>query len=493
VRNTRWLIFAPVAILALFAPTANAEPIQGLNTTYYTIDEIPPVQSTTEYEECGSELENNINRSYDGEPFENCTGDLFMVHMTGFIEIPEHETIEFWLASDDGGEATIGGNSWGSWTDQGCSATLSGNLVLEAGSVPLEVWMYENGGGTCLMLAWKIDDNEWEIVPDEAFTAETYTPETTIPETTVPDTTIPETTVVETTVPDTTIPIQTTEVSTTVETTTTIPSTTTSSSTIPYVQTTVAETSTTSASTSSSTTSTTTTTTSPIEVVQQPTTGTTTSTTWVEPTPETTVVDTTLPEVVTNPTNSAADTLPFVTVTSPPEPPESVPEPLETSVPVEPTLTTLLFPDGTELPEALSDEQFDAALEDLDEALPDEVTAIVDTLLESDLSSEQATELITNVQVLTALSSDQATQVFAEIQEAQLSEAAAETIAEALNNSDVPQEVKEAFEDEINIFGNDGFSGYVPVDSNVSVAVRRTIIAGTTVLVAMPPPSARRR
>ena len=83
--------------------------------------------------------------------------------------------------------------------------------------------------------------------------------------------------------------------------------------------------------------------------------------------------------------------------------------------------------------------------------------------------------------------------MFAEIQETQLTEAAAETIAEALNNPDVPQEVKEAFEDEINIFGNDGFAGYVPVDSNVSVAVRRTIIAGTTILEAMPPPSVRRR
>jgi hypothetical protein len=468
VRGSRWLIFAPVAILALFSSVTHAEPIQGLNTSYYTIDEIPPVQSTTEYEECGSELENNINRSYDGEPYEECTGDLFMVHMTGFIEIPEHNTIEFWLASDDGGEATIGGNSWGSWTDQGCSAWQSGNLTLEAGSVPLEVWMYENGGGTCLMLAWKIDDGQWEIVPDSAFTTEPYVSETTLP-------------------------IETTAVSTTVETTTTIQTTTTSSSTIPDVQTTVVQTSTTYASTTSSTTSTTTTTTTPIEEVQQPTTGTTTSTTFVEPTPETTVVDTTLPEVVTNATDYPADTLPFVTVTSPPEPSESVPEPLETSVPVEPTPTTLLFPDGTELPEALSDEQFDAALDGLHGALPDQITAIVDTLLESDLSTEQATELVTNVQVLTALSSDQATQVFAEIQEAQLTEAAAETIAEALNNPDVPQEVKEAFEDEINIFGNDGFSGYVPVDSNVSVAVRRTIIAGTTVLVAMPPPSARRR
>ena len=463
-RGLRWLIFAPVAILALFSSVTYAEPIQGLNTTYYTIDEIPPLQSTTEYQECGSELENNINRSYDGEPFEDCTEDLFMVHMTGFIEIPEHNTIEFWLASDDGGEATIGGNSWGSWTDQGCSAWQSGNLTLEAGSVPLEVWMYENGGSTCLMLAWKIDDGQWEIVPDSAFTTEPS-------------------------VPQTTLPIETTAVSTTVETTTTIQTTTTSSSTIPDVQTTVAEASTSSSSTTSSTTSTTTTTTSPIEEVQQPTTGTTTSTTFVEPTPETTVVDTTLPEVDTIP-----ETIPETTTTeSPPEPSESLPQPSETTEPVEPTLTTLLFPDGTQPPQALSDEDFDAALDDLDGALPDQITAIVDTLLESDLSTEQATELVTNVQVLTALSSDQATQVFAEIQEAQLTEAAAETIAEALNNPDVPQEVKEAFEDEINIFGNDGFSGYVPVDSNVSVAVRRTIIAGTTVLVAMPPPSARRR
>jgi hypothetical protein len=465
-RSSRWLIFAPVAILALFSSVTHAEPIQGLNTTYYTIDEIPPVQSTTEYEECGSELENNINRSYDGEPFEDCTGDLFMVHMTGFIEIPEHETIEFWLASDDGGEATIGGNTWGSWTDQGCSAWQSGNLTLQAGSVPLEVWMYENGGGTCLMLAWKIDDNDWEIVPDSAFTTEPYTP-------------------------DTTVPIETTAVSTTVETTTTIPSTTTSSSTIPDVQTSVLQASTSSSSTTSSTTSTTTTTTSPIEVVQQPTTGTTIATTWVEPTTTTSEPEPELP-IETDPEPAVTD--PETTTTeSPSEPPESLPEPSETSVPVEPTLTTLLFPDGTELPEALSDEDFDAALDDLDGALPDQITAIVDILLESDLSSEQATELITNVQVLTALSSDQATQVFAEIQETQLTEAAAETIAEALNNSDVPQEVKEAFEDQINIFGNDGFASYVPVDSNVSVAVRRTIIAGTTVLVAMPPPSARRR
>ena len=70
--------------------------------------------------------------------------------------------------------------------------------------------------------------------------------------------------------------------------------------------------------------------------------------------------------------------------------------------------------------------------------------------------------------------------------------AMAEVIAATLNSPDVPVEVKEAFEEQIDIFGNDGFAEYVPIGSNVSVAVRRTIIVGTTILVAMPSPSVRR-
>ena len=62
-----------------------------------------------------------------------------------------------------------------------------------------------------------------------------------------------------------------------------------------------------------------------------------------------------------------------------------------------------------------------------------------------------------------------------------------------LNNPAVPDEVKEAFEETLNIFGNDGFSTYVPLGSNVNVAVRRTIIAGTTILVALPSPAPARR
>ena len=218
--TSRWLIFVPVALFALFAQPVDAEPIQGLDTTYYTIDEIPPLQSTTEYPVCGTELENNINRNYDGELFGECTYDLFMVHMTGFIEIPEHNTIEFMLASDDGGEITIGGNTWGYWQDQGCTWMMSGELQLQAGVLPLELWMYENGGGACLMLAWNIDNAGWEIVPEEAFTTNSNASTTTVDVTTslAPTTTLLEE--VQTTLePPTTS--STTTTSTVVETTTT--------------------------------------------------------------------------------------------------------------------------------------------------------------------------------------------------------------------------------------------------------------------------------
>ena len=158
---TRWLIPLPAIVLSFWPTLVRAEAQPGLQTTYYTIDAIPPIQSTTEYPVCGSEIENNINRSYDGEPYLDCTYDLFMVHMTGFIEIPEHQTIEFMLASDDGGEITIGSNTFGVWYDQGCTWTMSNELQLDAGSQPLELWMYENGGGTCVMLAWNIDNAGW--------------------------------------------------------------------------------------------------------------------------------------------------------------------------------------------------------------------------------------------------------------------------------------------------------------------------------------------
>ena len=429
--STRWLIFAPVAILALFSTVSNAESIQGLNTTYYVIDEVPPAQSTTDYQECGSELENNINRSYDGEPYEECTGDLFMVHMTGFITIPEHETIEFFLASDDGGEITIGDNTFGLWQDQGCSATMSGILNLDAGVSNFEVWMYENGGGSCLMLAWKIDDNEWEIVPEWAFTTES-TPQTTTSTTTVQTSIVPVTDLVTTTiVQDTTSSSeQVTTTLPTVETSTSVETTTTTE----YVSPPVAQ--------------------PPVVVEPEPIEEPTTEDTEPIQEPEE-VVEETIPlePPDTDPTVETEDTLP------------SVEELVDDTTPVLPddTTPTEVLPDEVteEIPvEELSDEELITAIESIEEGM--------------EVSEELAVAVAQSAEVVASLSSEEATAVFEAIEVDNLSTEEAQAIVEAVQ--DAPAEVPEAFEEEINIF-SPGFDNYVPLGSNIPVSTRRTLIA----------------
>ena len=169
--RSRWLIFAPVAALAFVAP-AHAEPVVGLAVTGYTIDQIPPVKADGIYPVCGQGTLDFINATWDytQNEFGACGSDSFMLHYTGFIQIPEHQTIEFWVASDDGGTVKIGLNEFGVWQDQGCSATETGLVDMPAGVYDLDAYFYENGGGTCFMLAWNIDGQGWSIVPPEAFT-----------------------------------------------------------------------------------------------------------------------------------------------------------------------------------------------------------------------------------------------------------------------------------------------------------------------------------
>jgi hypothetical protein len=221
--SLRWLIFLPAAILALAAP-AKAEAQPGLNAVGYTYEPTGiPLRVDDLYPICGSEIENNINRNFNGEPFQNCGYDFFMVHYSGFITLPEHETIQFMVAADDGGTIQIGNTEFGTWNLKGCSWSQQVSLDVGAGTYPLDGWFFEWGGGTCYMLAWNIDNEGWAIVPDEAFT-QTSTPPTTtttVPETTVPETTLPETTTTEPVTTTTELVTTTTEQTTTTTTTTT--------------------------------------------------------------------------------------------------------------------------------------------------------------------------------------------------------------------------------------------------------------------------------
>ena len=184
--SSRWLIAAPALVLSLW-PTSQVSAVQtGLSVTGYTIDQIPPVKSDATYPVCGQGTLDFINATWDytQNEFGACGGDLFMLHYSGFLQIPEHQTIEFWVASDDGGTVQIGDHEWGVWQDQGCSATESGLVEIAAGTQPVDAWFYENGGGTCFMLAWNIDGAGWSIVPPEAFTSVPISSTTTTEQTT---------------------------------------------------------------------------------------------------------------------------------------------------------------------------------------------------------------------------------------------------------------------------------------------------------------------
>jgi len=439
--RSRWLIFLPVALFALFAPQpAHATQI-GLLVRGYSINEIPPTKSDIAYPMCGTSTEPFINATWDYQPYEQCDWDLFMLHYTGYLQIPEHQTIEFFIASDDGGTVKIGLDEFGVWQDQGCSATMSGELNIDAGTQPVDAWMYENGGATCFLMAWNIDNTGWEIVPPEAFTSDALpTQSTTTTEANTTTTEMPTSTTVE----PSTNPPSIAEV-----TTTGLPQTTTVQETTSSVQITVAL--------------------PPDTVALPPIT---------EPAP---------PETIA----------PIVTVYFPPE---TAPEP-PVSLPVasEPPDTVDVPPSTFVLPEQapdqpLSQADFVAALSALSDATSSEqVQAVVTEMLKADLSSTQAEQLVASPEVLTAITGEQAQQLFEQIEPAQLSEDMAAVIADTLNNPDVPDEVKAAFEETLNIFANNGFSKYIPLGSVVNVAVRRTIIAGTTILVALPSPAPARR
>ena len=466
--RSRWLIVAPALLASIFSfiPSASADPAPGLSTTYYTIDEIPPVRSTTEYPVCGSEVENNINRSYDGEPYLDCTNDLFMVHMTGFITIPEHQTIEFWLASDDGGTINIDGNEWGNWWDQGCTATESGQMYIVAGSVPLDLWMYENGGGTCLMLAWNIDNTGWAMVPDDAFTTDYQQP----PDTTIPDTTIPETTTTSTT---TTIPETTTTSTTTTTTSTTTTSTTTTTPQTIYIpppEPTMPE--------------------PPATVPPPPTTMPSPPETQPEPPPTLPValepllpfVPDTMPEPL-----ATIPTIPLPPDTMPP-PPDTLPLPPDTAPDAPQAPETSEPPEKAELP-PISDEAVVEALADIEEKTTEEVKAIVTELLAFALTTDQAVSVASEPAVLEVLTNAEAEQVFEQVAVEELSaEQAVELVAAV---QDAPSSVRKAFEAVLNLF--EGFADdYVMTNQTVPIKTRRALIALSAVFLVSAPAPIRR-
>jgi len=273
--------------------------LPGLVVTAYEIPPSYPVRDDETYPVCNIYVESNINQAWGGGSVGGCRADWVMLHYQGFIQIPEHESIEFMVAADDGGTVEIAGVEVGTWNLKGCSWSQTITLSVMPGEYALDGWFYEAGGSTCFMLAWRIDDGYWEIVPAWAYTTES-TPTTTTSTTTVPETTVPATTTTSTMLQETSTSQPTTKTTepepsiTSVETTSTVADTTTSTTQAPAPVWVPPATTTTEVATTTTTTS-------------EPPTETTVTTETTQPRPSTTIPQTTVAQT-SIPTTSIPDT-----------------------------------------------------------------------------------------------------------------------------------------------------------------------------------------
>ena len=100
------------------------------------------------------------------------------------------------------------------------------------------------------------------------------------------------------------------------------------------------------------------------------------------------------------------------------------------------------------------------------------VTLVIEQ--EGGIESGQATELATSAKVLESIDGEQASAVFNAIVVAEVSEEAGAAISEAL--TEAPTDVKESFEEEINVFAG-VFDTYIALGSSIDVGTRRSVIA----------------
>jgi len=194
------------------------------------------------------------------------------------------------------------------------------------------------------------------------------------------------------------------------------------------------------------------------------------------------IVDTMPFPVDTYPTIEPPQTLPFVGELPGPSdtimlPPDTMPEPPDT-LPVE--LIAELSPELVQALEdasedvSLTNEQFATAVEVIADLTPSEAVALIEQILATAVTPEQATELASNPDVLAVVTSEQAEEIFATIDITKLDNTQLDALVEAVQFA--PTGVRKAFEKTINIF-DDGLGDYVPTGSNVPVHSRRTLIA----------------
>jgi hypothetical protein len=457
-RNTRYLIIIPAVFFALFARPAKADVLGE-----WTYSQSCPTSGSVEV------IDDTI--ILHGPDQGGCSGAAHWVKIETTIPA-DVDTIDFeWSYETTDGwvydPPQYGINGVYTLITQQNNATGSLSVPVNEGDV---FTFRQYSIDTCCAPGHLTISNLslWESITTSTTAPTTTT--STVPSTTVPATN-PTTTTVQETSTSTTVPETTTSVENSTSTTST---TTTTTSSVPQT----------------TSTESTTTTTEPPAVptpVTQPQT--------VEPEP----VDTVAPEepeiTETGTTTTLVEEatpeemLPEETTTTDEPSPEPSPDTTD-----EPVVDTTLPDVDTSLPEEpetpleapLSDEEVDsliaeaetteALVEALAELSPEQVEQVIESLLAEEPSEEQATALASSPEVLAVISTEQAQQIFEVLDVGALSDAQTEELIAAIESA--PTEIREEFEDTIDIFG-EGLDDYTPTGSNIPVGERRTLIAAT--------------
>ena len=128
------------------------------------------------------------------------------------------------------------------------------------------------------------------------------------------------------------------------------------------------------------------------------------------------------------------------------------------------------------LSDGITEEAVSTLIDVLESGVIDEsqVEAVVEAILAEEISEEVAKELATSAAVIQNITAEQATDIFASVPVGELSDSEGAEIVAAVQEA--PTEVKESFEEEINVFSG-VFDTYVPLDSSIDVGTRRSVIA----------------
>jgi hypothetical protein len=173
-------------------------------------------------------------------------------------------------------------------------------------------------------------------------------------------------------------------------------------------------------------------------------------------------------------------TVPATTTTSP----------AQTTLPSTVPVATVPVPESTYAP--TTTQQMPTTTLPLPEptlSVPSTTTPTLQLMTDGDVNAEEATVLATDAEVLQTVTADQAQEIFDALELDTLSATQLDALVEAVQEA--PTEVREAFEETINIFDG-AVDSYVPIGSTVPISTRRLVIAASAMLAAVPMASAKR-